>query len=121
MSKDAQLEFQSDKPRDKGGAAQEVQSDQNKGHWTYNDDTGIFIWLEHDTQHSLVDLPPNEANAKLQEKVNQLAHHPQDKGMDDPPQQPLIGGYKWDTLKNIIRNPEFKLNDFFEDLPEDQK
>ena len=49
MSKDAQLEFASDVPRDKGGTDDVGGSEHKKGHWTYNEDTGIFIWAEHDT------------------------------------------------------------------------
>ena len=87
MSKDAQLEFASDVPRDKGGTDDVGGSEHKKGHWTYNEDTGIFIWAEHDTQHSLVDLPPNES-AGLVAKASSHSggHHPQDKSLDDAPQ-----------------------------------
>ena len=90
MSKDAQIEFASDPPpRDKGGADDVGGSVHKKGHWTYNEDTGIFIWAEHDTQHSLVDLGayPNES-AGLVAKASSHSggHHPQDKSLDDAPQ-----------------------------------
>ena len=85
-----------------------------------------FVWVETDNAHSLIfdsavpqkvqDL--NHFNQPTQDK--QLEYDipgdkemPGDKEIHEDPPQDTIGGLTWDVLRLQIRDPAFKLNEFF--------
>ena len=125
------MEFNADKPR---GKPNDSNPGQKKGHWTYNDELCgkqldcflinlfvEFVWREHDNAHSLVDLTSNVnplQNVQNLNHLNSTDKNEQETAAEKPTgnEQPLsntIGGYTWDSLRDVIRDPDFKFNEFF--------